>query len=41
MHLQLPATQLAEQLYANMVATGKGDLGTQGLVTMNDHWRNA
>ncbi|MFY4507732.1 NAD(P)-dependent oxidoreductase [Lacticaseibacillus rhamnosus] len=41
MHLQLPATQLAEQLYANMVAAGKGDLGTQGLVTMNDHWRNA
>lgn len=41
MHLQLPATELAEDLYAKMVAAGKGDLGTQGLVTMNERWDEA
>lgn len=41
MHLQLPATQLAKQLYGQMVNTGKGNLGTQGLITMNDRWDQA
>lgn len=41
MHLQLPATQLAKQLYEQMVNTGKGNLGTQGLITMNDRWDQA
>ncbi|KRM71797.1 NAD(P)-dependent oxidoreductase [Lacticaseibacillus brantae] len=40
MHLNLPATRLAADLYAAMVAAGKGDMGTQGLITTYNGWED-
>lgn len=38
--IDLPATKQATALYEALVAAGKGDLGTQGLITSYPSWEN-